>query len=64
MSYLLKIHLYAYYLFCSKPIYFRWAALPELFLLTAKLLSSKSEPVMAADVLNSAIKVLPLCLLT
>lgn len=39
-----------------KENFHQWSALPELFLLTAKLLSSKSEPVMAADVLNSAIK--------
>lgn len=40
-----------------KENFHQWAACPTLFLLTAKLLTSKSEPVMAADVLNSAFKV-------
>jgi len=39
-----------------KENFHQWSALPSLFLLTAKLLSSKSEPVMASDILNSAFK--------
>ena len=62
--YYLQNILAMFYLLCYTSIYFRWSALPELFLLTAKLLMSKSEPVMASDILNSAIKVLPLYALT